>query len=244
MTRTFRILGIMLAVGAGVLSTSSAFAGPTPLPANSNNVAITQTDTFAGDVGGGYTVLKTYTNTLTNNNGTTVTMYADAVRTSGGTIDFLYQITNSSSSPGAIDSLSVTDYSNVPNVAVAGLTDTAGPAGTNFVPPTGTPNAPDSANRSNGPGSTITFLFSTSPGADLQKGQTSAIIFVQTTARNFDNSGSGTAASLNPSAGSVAFNGLPEISTSAVPEPGSLVLGSLALICGAGVYGFRRLRRK
>jgi hypothetical protein len=236
------MFGMMLTVGACILATSPAFAGPVPLPVGTSNVAVPATDTFAADVGGGYTVLATYKDTLANNGGVTVTLYADAIKTSGGTVDILYQIKNNDSAP--IDSFTVTNFSNIPGVAVAGLTDTTMPAGTNFITPSSPANAPNTASRASMPGATIVFTFSGMSSQDILGGETSAIILVQTTSTSFDSNGTTTAASLGSGAGSVAFNDVPEVTLASVPEPGSLVMGCLALISGAGVYGYRRRRRK
>jgi len=244
MKRMFRMLGIMLAIGACVLATSPAFAGPVSLPPGSSAVAVPQTDTFAGDVGSGYTVLATYAVNVSNGPALTdATLYADVIKTAGGTIDIAYQVTNNSTT-ATIDGLSVSDYSSIPGVAVAGLSDTTAPAGTNFVAPTPTPNPPDTAGRSSTPGATINFTFASTTLGDILPGQSSGIVLVVTTANGYDLNGAAIVSSTSTVVGSVGFNNVPEVRSLAVPEPGSLVLGSLALISGAGVYGFGRLRRK
>jgi len=245
MTRTFRMLGMMLAVGAGILATSPAFATPVALPPGSSAVAVPQTDTFLGDVGAGYTVLAQYSTNVSNGPGlTAATLYADVIQTTGGTIDIAYQVQNTSST-ATVDTLSVSDYSSIPGVAVAGLSDTTAPTGTNFLSPTPSPNPPDTAGRTSTPGATINFTFSSSTLGDIQHGQTSGIVLVVTGAKFFDLEGAAIVASTSTVVGSVGYNFVPEVRlTAAVPEPGSLVLGSLALISGAGVFGFRRLRRK
>jgi hypothetical protein len=242
---TNRSLGMMLAVGACLLATSSAFAGLTSLPAGSSGVAVSQTDTFATDVGAGYTVLDAYSATF-GTGGTpafSVTLYVDAIRTSGGTIDLLYQVTNNSTA-STVDSMSLSDFSSVTGVAVAGLSDATAPAGTNFVPPTGTPNPPNIASRSGTPGATISFTFSSSPLGDIGPGQTSGLTLIVTGSTSYNLSGAATVSSSQGGGGSGGFNYVPEVIAASVPEPGSLVLSCLALISGAGVYGVRRLRRK
>jgi len=242
MTHTFRMLGMMLAVGACIFATSPAFAGPVPLPPGST-VAVPQGDTFAGDVGTGYTVVAKYVDTLSNGSAD-VKLWVDAIMTKGGTMDFAYQVQNLSST-ATIDSMSVSDYSNISGVGVAGLSDTTAPAGTNFVPPTAPPNPPDTASRTTTPGATISFTFASTSLGDILPGQTSGLVLVVTSATSYDLKGAATVSSLTTSAGSVGFNAVPEALVAlSVPEPGSMVLGSLALISGVGVYGFRRLRRK
>lgn len=249
MTRTIRMLGKMLAIGACVLSASSVFAAPVYLPAPSSNVSVPQSDSFYTDVGpaGSYTVLDKYSTTVSNGP-LTVTLYVDAIRTSGGTIDLVYQVANSSLSTATVDSMNLSDFSGVPGVYVAGLGDTSAPAGTNFATPgPGTPNPPNTANRSAVPGASINFTYSASPLGDIAPGSTSGLTLIITGSTDYDAKGAATVSSSTPSpgGGSVGFNAVPEaFGTASVPEPGSLVLGSLALISGAGVYGFRRLRRK
>jgi hypothetical protein len=242
------MLGKMLAIGACVLSTSSAFATPVALPAGSSGVNVPQNDSFATDVGapGTYTVLDKYSTTVSNGP-LTVTFYVDAIRTSGGTIDLVYQVANSASSSATVDSMNLSDFSSVPSVYVAGLGDMTAPAGTNFVTPTAPANPPNTANRSAVPGASINFTYAASSFGDIAPGKISGLTLIITGATNYDTKGAATVSSSTPSpgGGSVGFNGVPEaFGTAAVPEPGSLVLGSLALISGAGVYGFRRLRRK
>jgi hypothetical protein len=240
MKSAIRTIGMTLAVGGLVLVNGTTFGNPVSLPPNSANVLVPAGDTFAGDVGAGYTVLATYSATVSNGGGVDVTLYADAIKTSGGTVDILYQITNNGSAP--IDSFNATNYSNIPGVAVAGLTDTAGPVGTNFVTPSSPANAPNTANRASAPAATIVFTFSGVTSQDILSGETSAIILVQTSSTSYDSNATAVASSLGSGAGSVAFNGVPQVKPASVPEPASLVMGSLALISAAGVYGFRRRR--
>ena len=228
MTRTIRMLGMMLAVGACAFATTPAFAGPVPLPAGSSGVAVPQTDTFAGDVGSGYTVLDAYSNTLSNGTAD-VTLYVNVIKTSGGTLDLAYQVTNNSST-ATIDSMSLSDYSNVGGVAVAGLSDMSAPAGTNFVSPTSPANPPNTASRTATPGATISFTFSSSTLGDILPGQSSGLVLVVTNSTSYDTKGAALVASLSTDAGAVGFNGVPEVVAASVPEPSSLVLGSLALI--------------
>jgi hypothetical protein len=242
MKRTIRMLGMMLAIGACIFVTTPAFAGPVSLPAGSSGVSVPQTDTFAGDVGANYSVLYTYSSTVSNGSAD-VTLYADVIQTSGGTLDIAYQVTNNSGS-ATIDSMSFSDFSNVGGVAVAGLSDATAPAMTNFVTPTSPANPPNTASRTGTPGATINFTYSSSPLGDIMPGQTSGIVLIVTNSTTYDLKGAGLVSSLSTGAGAVAFNGVPEVVAAAVPEPGSLLLGSLALISGAGVYGFRRVRRK
>lgn len=237
---TIRMLGITWAIGICVFAPRATFADPvTLLPGTT--VSVPQNDTFAADVGSGYTVVDQFSASMSNG-GLSATLYADAIRTAGGTIDLLYQVTNNSAS-ATVDGLNVTDFSNVPGVAVAGLSDTS-IAGTNFVTPTSPPNAPNSATRTPTPGATIDFTFASSSLGDILPGQTSAITLIVTGDTSWDSRGTGTVTSLSTNNGSVAFNGLPEPTVGgAVPEPGSLALGSLGLLSIASLCCYRRLRR-
>jgi hypothetical protein len=238
------MLGMMLAVGAGILTTSPVFAGLTPLPAGSASIPISQTDTFLGDVGAGYTVLYGYSSNVSNGPGlTSATLYADVIKTAGGTVDIAYQVTNTSST-ATIDSMTLSDYSGISGVAVAGLADATAPAGTNFATPTAPANPPNTASRTSTPGAQVSFTFSGVTLGDILPGQTSGIVLVATGVNYYDTNGAAIVASTSTVIGSVGYNGVPEVRLTAIPEPGSMVLGSLALICGAGVYGFRRIRRK
>jgi hypothetical protein len=240
---------MMLAVGAGILASSPAFAGLTPLPAGSSGVTISQTDTFLGDVGAGYHVLYAYQVNVSNGPGlTSATLYADVIQTAGGTIDMAYQVTNTSST-ATIDSMTLSDYSGIgvtSGVSVAGLDDPTAPLGTNFAMPTSPANPPNTAGRTSAPGAQISFTFSSVTLGDILPGMTSGIVLVTTPVNFYDTNGAAIVASTSTVIGSVGYNNVPEVRLTpvAVPEPGSMVLGSLALICGAGVYGFRRIRRK
>ncbi len=116
------------------------------------------------------------------------------------------------------------------------LTDTALPSGTNFQTPTAT-GVGVTAGRP-AAGTPITFSFATpiAPGAN------SEVILVQTTATNYDTGGGVTAGAMTAGNGSTVFANVPEVAAGAVPEPGSIVLGGLAMLIGASVYRFRRMR--
>ncbi len=234
-----RTIYMMLALGVGVLTTNLAFASPVPLPPGSTGVPVSQNDSFATDVGTGYMVLAAVSKSFSGG-GFSYTLYADAIRTSGGNIDLLYQVQNTGDSD-TVDSMALGNFTNIPGVAVAGLKDTS-ISGTNFITPTSPANPPNFAGRSTTPGAIITFTFGTSAAGDILPGQTSGIVLVETTARAYDLDGSGIVTSLSSTGASGSVNGLPEAST--IPEPSSLILGSLASIWIAGVFGFRRYLKK
>jgi len=230
------MLGMMLAVGAGILATNPAFATLTPLPTTIGGSEVVMTPGTSADLGTGYSVVTT--NSYNISGGPVVaTVTVDSILLSGGTYDFLYQVQNTGTIN--IDGLNVTNYAGY-LTSVDYLTDGSAVSGGGFV--TGTQGSYSASKTPDG--STITFNFDVPGplGAPLTPGTTSYVLLVATNAKGTDSFGSVTATASIGGNGSAIMGSI--IEPAAVPEPGSLVLGSLALISGAGVYGFRRIRRK
>jgi len=235
MTRMLRILGMMLAVGACVLPATPAFAGLITL--GPGGTATTAGGTVATDLDlPSYTVV--YSTSYSVNNGPVMaTIQADVVKV-GTTYDFLFQVTNTGSTP--IDGLSVQNYTNF-TTSVDYLTDGSAVTNGNFVDGTVGSN---NANRTSD-GSAVGFNFDVPgpPITALPVGATSRVLVVATNAPGADLLGTAVASATTSGNGSASASFVIEPGLSAIPEPGSLVLGSLALIAGVGAYGFRRLRR-
>jgi hypothetical protein len=236
MKRTFRMLGMMLAAVACVFPASPASAALVPLL--SGGTAAPTGGTVSSDLGASYTVVEATSYTVSNSPGlVAATIYEDVVRV-GSTYDFLFQVVNTGTSP--IDGLNVLNYDGY-TTSVDYLTNGSALTGGNFATDGTLGTIID--NRSSD-SSTVTFNFDVPGplGTELAPGATSYVLIVATSATNTDPYGSATASAGVAGNGSAGVGGVFE--PASVPEPGSLVLGSLALISGAGVFGFRRLRRK
>jgi hypothetical protein len=210
---------------------SLARAGQTLAPAGS--VTLTTGDVYPA----GATLLSSNTITITG-----VGSVNEAVYRNGGTLDFLYQIVNNSTT--TISPVSVNNYSNF--TTVVGFLSAAPAQG---IPPTngsgGAANNPASATRSSSPGGQINFMFTNGAGGTgiPGGGNTSAIFYVMTNATAFDQSGTiqttGATSAGNGVAGGL-FEPAPG-SSAGVPEPSVVVMG----LVGCLVVGGRRyLRRK
>ncbi len=233
---------MFMSLGAWALLAGSAMASSTGtmISSGSTNVSLTS-GTFADYVGSGYTVVDKYAIPESNSLGLNTTLYVDAIRTAGGTYDFAYQISDAvtgqtAPSKDSISTLSVGNYTGVNPVYGVALTDTTLPSGTNFQTPTSTGVSVTAGRPAAGTPITFTFATPIAPGA------TSEVILVQTTATNYDTGGGVTAGAVTAGNGSTVFANVPEVSAGAVPEPGSIVLGGLAMVIGAGAYHFRRMR--
>jgi len=192
----------------------------------------------------GATLLATQTITFTPAGNPLVlgSLQVEVFRETGGTLDFLYQLTNTGSS--AIGGISIAAFGDgVPNFTtlVDYATDSASIPG--FVAGT---QITFSATRS-AAGPSINFSFDSPgvPGQGLASGATSFVFFVQTNATAFNAFGSAqiaaeTIGGNNPGANS--SNGVFQPTLSPVPEPSSLVLCGLAGVIGLGVHRFRRGR--
>jgi hypothetical protein len=142
---------------------------------------------------------------------------------SAGQLDFVYQVTNNSSStipPGTIiASTSRSDFSNVGVGASYFLSDGQ--------------IAPVSANRSAPVGSVIQYVF---PAAGIQPGQTSPLDVIQTNAVNF------TTGSYTMQDGvTITVAAFQPAPVAGVPEPSSMVLVALG---ATGMVGYGLRRRK
>jgi hypothetical protein len=231
-----RILGMMLAVGACVLPATPAFAGLTSLTPGAT--VPTTGGTVATDLDlPSYSVVYSTSYSVTNGP-VSATIQADIVKV-GTAYDFLFQVTNTSTAT-SIDGLTVQNYTNF-TTSVDYLTNGSAVTNGNFVDGTvGSSNA----NRTSD-GSAVGFNFDVAgpPITALPVGATSRVLVVATNAPGADFLGTAVASATTSGNGSAAASFVIEPGLNAIPEPGSLVLGSLALISGAGVYGFRRLRR-
>jgi len=228
-----------LAVLAFLASTPALAAVGTPLLPNTTVAPVPVVALPAGAIvaGSAGTIASVGNNTVFS------TLFQAVYReTATGTLDFLFQIRNDSPIGGTnLVALSTSDYG-----AGAGVFDTnaaqlsgAGPAGFPVAVPAGTVSA---GNASRGPsGTTVTF-----DGFVLAPGQTSQIFIVSTNATNFNQLGVSTASSQiiggnNPGADSFLNTNEPTLNP-VVPEPASLISGSLAVLAGLGCFGWRRLK--
>jgi hypothetical protein len=227
----FRMVGMMLAVGACLSVARPSFASLVSL--GDGGTVSPSGGTVSGDLGS-YSPVYT-TSYMVTNGPVTATIYAEVVKV-GGHDDFLFQVVNTGSVP--IDGQSVQNYGSY-TTSVDYLTDGASLGGSFTSGGLGTYNV----NRTSD-GSIVNFNFDVPgpAGTSLAPGATSAVLLIATNAPSYDKLGTATASATLSGNGSATIGFV--IEPAAIPEPGSLVLGSLALISGAGVYSFRRLRRK
>lgn len=154
--------------------------------------------------------------TLTGAGGTASgTATAWVYMTSGGTLDFAYQVTNNASSTDFVDTLSMASF--------AGFTTDV-----DYVNTPGD-NAPSTATRSTGSGSVVNFDFFPN---DIVAGDTSDVLLIETNATTFN---PGTLSLIDSGVATVAAFGP---ATPAMPEPGSL------LMIGSGLLGLMAFRRR
>jgi hypothetical protein len=160
--------------------------------------------------------------------------YTDAVyRNTAGTLDFVYQFTESSTSKVGITSTSGYNFATF-TTDVGYVTNGAALPGGIFMTGTVVPGAPNYITRSSD-GSTITFAFSLSPSTNIGPGVTSSVLMVSTNATKFEAGAGGILAS-----GTYNILGF---QPTFVPEPSSLLpLTGLFLIMG-GLVAIRRRRR-
>jgi hypothetical protein len=183
-------------------------------------------------------------------------VFREAVyKETGGTYDFLYQITNNSSSQVNLAGVSATNYGTTPavfqsNVGYSNTIPTTNPNAGGFTPffqtaGSGTGIAPVDLQRSPS-GAQITWSFvGPNGGTGLTPGSVSNILFARTNATSYDQFGTFTIAGQNSTGivnpGSIAINAVFEPSIGgAVPEPSSIVMGGTAASILAGIFGWRR----
>jgi hypothetical protein len=163
--------------------------------------------------------------------------YTDAVyRNTSGTLDFVYQFSNSSSSSVAITSTTGYNFGNFTTDVGYVQNGAALPGGIFMNGSTITPGVPDDISRS-GDGSTITFDFNVfGTGDNIGAGITTAALMVSTNATKFTSGAVGLIAA--------GTDNLAGFQPTAVPEPSTLVpLGGLSLLLGGMVAIKRRKRR-
>jgi hypothetical protein len=153
----------------------------------------------------------------------TGTLTTEVIRETGGTLDFLYQVTADPSNGDNIHRITVTGFTGV-------TTDVQfGTATSPFVAPTSL--AMSSADRSSD-GSTIGFQLAPAGSAGgLAPGTTSYVLIVKTDATAFT---TGTTSGID--GGIVDWASFAPV---AVPEPSSLMLAGIGALCFVG-YGLRR----
>jgi hypothetical protein len=164
--------------------------------------------------------------------------YTDAVyKNVSGTLDFVYQFTNSATSNVGITE--TTGYSFTGFSTDVGYLANGGslPGGVFVNGSTVTPGIPDDVSRS-GDGSTVTFNFNVFSTADnIGPGMTSAVLMVSTNATKY---AKGPYVGLITSGATTLVGFQP---TSMVPEPSSMLpLGALFLAVG-GIAVMKRRRR-
>jgi len=199
------------------------------------------------------TLIASQSISINGNPNITGTLLVDVYRETGtGTLDFFYQLTNTSPAAGGsnafFSSLNVSNFGTaIPfQTSVGYFTNTTD----NFI--TGSFH-PQQISRTID-GGTVSFIFDPSgnPSSGLPSGppggsaNTTLVMFISTNALAFDALGTATAVSEaggTINLGSDAANGVfePTVGNS-VPEPSSIVLCCMAGVIGLGVHRFRRAR--
>lgn len=162
--------------------------------------------------------------------------YTDAVyRNTSGTLDFVYQFTNASTSHVGIEDVTAFDFGTA-TTDVGFVANGGSLPGGIFVNGSIVPGIPEIITRSID-ASTIGFAFNVFPVDNIPPGVTSAVLMVSTNAQTFTGSGAG---------GAIIASGAFNISgfqpNTIVPEPSSQVpLAGMFLVVGG--VAMRRRRR-
>jgi hypothetical protein len=228
-----RIVWIAALLLAGLLALDGAARADVLLTPGST-VALPGADYTAG-------VTQLATGTFSFSNGRIAGTVTETVfREAGGTVDFLYQTTNTGSMAFSLASTAGANYSGFQTI-VDSATNSAS------IPTFTAGTVPAFAATRGANGSIVSFAFGTSssnPG--LPPGATSNVLFIKTDATAFDAFGTITVGGLTPpggpNPGSASVNNTFEPSLTVIPEPGSMTLAGAGLFLLGGL-GLRRFRR-
>jgi len=155
----------------------------------------------------------------------TATLTYAVYRTAAGTLDFVYQITNSAGSMDSLERLANSRFRNVTTDVGYSATDIAGGVFSN----SGTV-VPTQVTRSSGLGDIVGFNFDTA----IAPGATTQILVIRTNARSFSTGSS-----------SIINGGTANYGTfQPTPEPTSLVLLGSCLAGLGATAGWRRFRQR
>ena len=229
---SFALLACAIAASPAVAAPISLVSGGAAVPLGIGNIAT--------DIVGGFTVVSGPQNLTLgpNGNGTTTLLTIEAIReTLSGTIDFFVQERNNSTGGAAapvIASLGLTNYTTF-TVSVDNISDvpTGFAAGSTIVAGGG--------ERGSGGGTVIFDFGPFGAWSNFTPGTLTNVMLVKTSATGFDSNGGAQSATVS-TGGIVVGNVLEPIVPTGVPEPGTLVLGSISGALGLLTLGARRLK--
>lgn len=225
MSKFFRSAGLAaLAVAASLMGVS---AQADTMLSTGQQIIVTTPDQYGTSIAqGAISAAPTITTAFNTSSGGTGTLTEQVFRETGGTYDFLYQVSNTGAS--ILKSLDVTSFFGY-NTSV-GYSSTS-PAG--FA--AGTVPTPNIARGFSGADVLFTF-----DSTGLSNGQTTNVFFVRTNATSFNALGGGIITGTNSGTnGTSVFTNLyqPFGATASVPEPGSVaLLGCFAAVAGVGAW--------